>query len=76
MILSIFNYMVKGVTVYWLMIAVELVGVFVGSMIGPRTGKYIPEKGLKYVFIFLSFYVGLNYTLRGFAGYKMPIIGF
>ncbi len=76
MILSIFNYMIKGVTVYWLMIAVELVGVFVGSMIGPRTGKYIPEKGLKYVFIFLSFYVGLNYTLRGFAGYKMPIIGF
>lgn len=76
MVLSIFNYMVKGVTVYWLMIAVELVGVFVGSMIGPRTGKYIPEKGLKFVFIFLSFYVGLNYTLRGFAGYKMPIIGF
>ncbi len=71
MILSIFNFMIKGVTVYWAMIGVELIGIFVGSMIGPRTGKYIPEKALKYFFIALAVYVGLDYSLRGFFGIRM-----
>jgi uncharacterized membrane protein YfcA len=71
MILSIFNYMIKGVTVYWAMIGVELVGIFIGSMIGPRTGKYIPEKGLKIFFIILACYVGLDYTLRGFFNIRI-----
>jgi uncharacterized membrane protein YfcA len=71
MVLSIFNFMIKGVTVHWAMILVELVGIFIGSMIGPRTGKYIPEKGLKVVFIILAIYVGLDYTLRGFFNIRM-----
>lgn len=71
MILSIFNFMIKGVTIYWTMIGVELVGIFIGSMIGPRTGKYIPEKGLKWFFIALAIYVGLDYTLRGFFNIRM-----
>jgi hypothetical protein len=71
MVLSIFNFMIKGVTVYWAMIGVELVGIFVGSMLGPRTGKYIPEKGLKWFFIVLAAYVGLDYTLRGFFNYRI-----
>ncbi len=71
MILSIVNFMIKGVTVYWIMIGVELVGIFIGSMIGPRTGKYIPEKGLKWFFIVLACYVGLDYTLRGFFNYRI-----
>ena len=70
MILSIFNFMIKGVTVDWLLIGVELVGIFVGSMIGPRTGKYIPENGLKWFFIVLAVYVGLGYTLAGFFNIK------
>jgi uncharacterized protein len=71
MVLSIFNFMIKGVTVYWIMIGVELVGIFIGSMIGPRTGKFIPEKGLKWFFIVLACYVGLEYTLRGFFNYRI-----
>ena len=72
MIFSIFNVMVlKGVMVYWPMIGAELVGIFVGSMIGPRTGKYIPEKVLKWIFLVLAFYIGLRYTLRGFFGIAM-----
>ncbi len=68
MIFSIFNFMViKGVMVYWPMIGIELLGVFVGSMIGPRTGKYIPEKVLKWIFLLLAFYIGIRYTLRGFS---------
>ncbi|MBU1696045.1 MAG: sulfite exporter TauE/SafE family protein, partial [Proteobacteria bacterium] len=72
MIFSIFNFMViKGVMIYWPMIGIELVGIFVGSMIGPRTGKYIPEKALKWIFLVLAFYIGLRYTLRGFFGIAM-----
>lgn len=74
MIFSIFNYMVlKGVMVYWPLIGVELIGIFVGSMIGPRTGKYIPNKVLKGIFIVLAIYLGFKYTLLGFAGIKLPI---
>lgn len=72
MTFSIFNFMaLKGVMVYWPMIGVELIGIFVGSMIGPRTGKYIPEKVLKWIFLLLAFYIGLRYTLRGFFGIAM-----
>lgn len=72
MIFSIFNFMVlKGVVIYWPMIGIELVGIFVGSMIGPRTGKYIPEKALKWIFLVLAFYIGLRYTMRGFFGISM-----
>jgi len=72
MIFGIFNFMVlKGVMVYWPMIGAELVGIFIGSMIGPRTGKYIPNKVLKGIFIVLALYIGLRYTLRGFFGIQM-----
>jgi uncharacterized membrane protein YfcA len=69
MIFAIFNFMVlKGVQVYWPMIGAELVGIFIGAMIGPRTGKYIPNKVLKGIFIVLAIFIGLRYTLRGFFG--------
>lgn len=72
MIVSIFSYMVgKGVVVSWGLIGAELVGIFIGSMIGPRTSKYIPEKWLKIIFIILAFYVGLRYTTKGFLGYSI-----
>ena len=72
MIFAIFNFMVlKGVVVHWSLIGVELIGIFIGSMIGPRTGKYIPEKVLKGIFIVLALYIGLRYTLRGFFGIAM-----
>ena len=72
MIVSIFSYMVgKGIVVEWGFIGAELVGIFVGSMIGPRTSKYIPEKGLKLLFILLAFYVGIRYTTKGFLGYSI-----
>ena len=72
MIFAIFNFMVlKGVIVDWPLIGVELIGIFIGSMIGPRTGKYIPEKVLKGIFIFLALYIGLRYTMRGFFGIAM-----
>ena len=72
MIFAIFNFMVlKGVMVHWSLIGAELIGIFIGSMIGPRTGKYIPAKVLKGIFIVLALYIGLRYTLRGFFGIAM-----
>jgi len=52
----------------WSLIGIELVGIFVGSMIGPRTQKYIPDKWLKIIFIVLAVYVGLRYFSAGFFG--------
>jgi uncharacterized membrane protein YfcA len=72
MIVSIFSYMVgKGVVISWGLIGAELIGIFIGSMIGPRTSKYIPDKVLKIIFIVLAFYVGLRYTTKGFLGYSI-----
>lgn len=71
MTVSIFSYMVvKGVPVYWSLIGVELVGVVIGSYIGPKTSKYIPEKYLKILFVILAFYVGIRYVTKGFLGYS------
>ncbi len=72
MVTSIFTYMVmKGVPVFWPLIGIELVGVFVGSMIGPRTSKYIPDIWLKRLFVVLALYVGLRYTTKGFLGFSV-----
>jgi hypothetical protein len=52
----------------WGLIGIQLIGVFIGSMIGPRTQKYIPDKWLKILFIVLAVYVGLGYFSQGFFG--------
>lgn len=72
MVVSIFSYMVgKGVPVQWGFIGAELLGIFVGSMIGPRTSKYIPDIWLKRLFVVLAFYVGIRYITKGFLGYSI-----
>ena len=72
MIVSISSYMgLKGITIAWGFIGAELVGIFIGSMIGPRTSKYIPEKVLQIIFIVLAIYVGVRYTTKGFLGFSI-----
>jgi hypothetical protein len=72
MVVSIFTYMVIKMTpVFWPLIGIELLGILVGSTIGPRTSKYIPEVWLKRIFIVLAFYVGLRYVTKGFLGYSV-----
>lgn len=74
MIISISTYMVaKGVVVEWGFIGMELIGIFIGSMIGPRTSKYIPDKWLKILFVILAFFVGVRYTMKGFAPQYWPL---
>jgi len=72
MINSIASYMFVGsVTVEWSLIGAELVGIVIGSIIGPKTSKFIPDKVLKYIFIVLAAYVGIRYTTKGFLGYSI-----
>ena len=68
MVTSILSYLAQGVLVHWPLIGTQLVGIFVGSMVGPRTSQYIPDKVLTRIFIVLAFYVGLNFMARGFLG--------
>jgi len=68
MITSIITLITKGVVFDWGLIGIELVGVAVGSVIGPRTSKYFSDIWLKRLFIVLALYVGIRYVLRGFMG--------
>ncbi|MDI6907479.1 MAG: sulfite exporter TauE/SafE family protein [Thermoanaerobacterales bacterium] len=69
MLASITAYIkLAGAGVYWTLIGVELVGIFIGSVIGPRTMKYIPDIWLKRIFVVLAIYVGLGYFSKGFFG--------
>lgn len=69
MITNIFNYMVvQKVPVDFLVIATELVGITIGSILGPVTSKKIPEIWLKRLFVVLAVYVGVGYLTKGFLG--------
>ncbi len=71
MITSIITLITKGVQFDWALIGLELVGIAVGSVIGPRTSKYFSDLWLKRLFIVLALYVGIDYVLRGFFNIKM-----
>jgi hypothetical protein len=73
MLTSIISYISQGVLVEWSLIGAEIIGIVIGSLIGPRTSKFIPDKVLKIIFIILAFYVGLRYTAKGFdLGFQVP----
>jgi uncharacterized membrane protein YfcA len=69
MIVNIFNMMVvQAVPVDFLLIGTELVGIAIGSVLGPVTSKKIPEVWLKRLFVVLAVYVGIGYLTKGFMG--------
>lgn len=73
MISSIYTYMfVKSVPADLLFIGAELIGIAIGSIIGPMTSKRIPDVWLKRLFVVLALYVGIGYTLRGFFDIRLP----
>lgn len=72
MITSIVTLMTKGVPIDWVLIGTELVGITIGSIIGPRTTQYFSDVMLKRLFIVLALYVGVGYFLAGFFGIKLP----
>jgi len=73
MITSIFTFMfIKGTPIDFLFVGAELIGIAVGSTVGPYTSKYIPDIWLKRLFVVLALYIGLGYTLRGFLDIRLP----
>lgn len=72
MITSIITLMAKGTPIEWSLIGLELVGITLGSIVGPMTSKYLSDKLMKRIFIVLSLYIGVGYLLAGFVGYKIP----
>ncbi len=69
MVTSIASYItVAKAGMDWGLVGIQLIGIFVGSMIGPRTQKYIPDIWLKRLFVVLALYVGLGYLSKGFFG--------
>jgi len=71
MITSILTLMTKGTPIDWALIGTEMVGVAIGSIVGPMTSKYLSDKLLKRLFIILAFYVGIDYVLRGFFNIRV-----
>ena len=71
MVTSISTFMFGGATVYWPLVGLELVGIVVGSWIGPMTAKYFSDIWLKRFFILLALYVGIDCVLRGFFGIQI-----
>jgi len=72
MITSIFTFMfIKSVPMDMILVGTELVGIFIGSILGPMTSKYIPEIWLKRLFVVLAVYVGVGYLTKGFMGHSI-----
>ena len=67
---------VIGLVLLWLAIHKKfepllLVGIAVGSLIGPYTSRFFSDIWLKRLFIVLALYVGTDYVLRGFFNYRI-----
>ncbi len=71
MITGITTLMLHGALVDWNLVSIELLGVAVGSIVGPYTSRFFSEIWLKRLFIVLALYVGTDYVLRGFFQIKM-----
>lgn len=71
MITSIITLMTKGTAIDWVLIGTQMVGIAIGSTVGPYTSKYFSDKWLKRMFIVLALYVGIDFVLKGFFGIKL-----
>lgn len=72
MLTSILTYMfAKKIPVDFVLIGIQLIGIFVGTFLGTYTSKFMPEVWIKRVFVILSVYVGIGYTTKGFLGYSI-----
>ena len=71
MITGITTLMLHGALVDWNFVSIEILGITVGSIVGPYTSRFFSEIWLKRLFIVLALYVGTDYVLRGFFQIKM-----
>ena len=71
MITGITTLMLHGALVDWNFVGLELVGIAVGSIVGPYTSRFFSDIWLKRIFIVLALYVGVDYILRGFFNFRI-----
>ncbi len=60
---SVGNYLYLGVQIDWTLAAIELVGVVLGSLLGPSLSRYMKERWLRMILAAVLLYVGLGYTI-------------
>ncbi len=58
----------KGVYVDWMLLGIETLGIVIGSIVGNRTQKFIPEVVVKTIFVLVAVYIGAGYISLGFLG--------
>ena len=72
MISAIISYIgIMGVSIDIHFIFMQNLGILIGSIIGPWISRFTPEVWIARIFIALSTYVGLGYSLRGFIGHSI-----
>lgn len=71
MITGITTLLLHGALVDWQFVGVEVLGVALGSLVGPYTSRFFSDIWLKRIFIVLALYVGIDYVLRGFFNFRM-----
>ncbi|MBI4528635.1 MAG: sulfite exporter TauE/SafE family protein [Deltaproteobacteria bacterium] len=62
---SVGSYLYLGVKVDWLLAALELSGVVVGSLLGPWVSRYMRERFLRLLLAIVFLYIALGYAFGG-----------
>jgi uncharacterized membrane protein YfcA len=60
---SVFTYLALEVNMDWMLIAVEVPGIFAGSLLGPALNRYLNEKALKTFVAVVLLAIGLYYLV-------------
>jgi len=72
---SVGNYLYLGSQIDWTLGAIELVGVVLGSLLGPLLSRHMKEQWLRTVLAAVLLYVGIGYTIgpwiKGWLGYSI-----
>ncbi|MFW0883757.1 sulfite exporter TauE/SafE family protein [Candidatus Acidulodesulfobacterium sp. H_13] len=63
-IVSVSNYVRMGVHIIVPVLLVEIAGIILGSVLGPKISGRLNEKWLKYTLIVLLFFIGLFYVFK------------
>ena len=73
---SVGNYLYLGVKVDWALALVCLVGVTLGSLLGPWVSRYLKERFLRLLLAIVLLYIAVGYTFGGWlkAGLGISII--
>ncbi|MBI1736543.1 MAG: sulfite exporter TauE/SafE family protein [Candidatus Rokubacteria bacterium] len=72
-LVSVGNYLYLGVRVDWLLAAVEVAGVVLGSLLGPWVSRYMREGWLRLALALVLAYIGVAYTLPGGLGWWLGV---